>query len=155
VVLAAGYQGSLRWDWNLYLQHYFHILGRPRREDWRQLDIVRRLQADAAVAGLSQTLAVVPDLPRLSAANLQLYARLAGLPARVDHVRSAGDGGAFDGYDYALVTEREQGIAWTTRHSGALTRLVLADPELFRLVETFGLPDGDAARLYAIQRTRR
>src|SRR5262249_5173554 len=25
VVIARGYQGTLRWDWNLYLQHYFHI----------------------------------------------------------------------------------------------------------------------------------
>ena len=93
-------------------------------------------------------------MPRLSAANIQLYARLAGVPLRVDHVRTSGDIRAFDGFDYALVTEREQGIAWTTRWSSALTQVVFADPALFRLIEVFPLPNGDAARLYAIQRTR-
>ena len=33
VVLLAGYQGQLRWDWNLYLQDYFDVLGPPKRED--------------------------------------------------------------------------------------------------------------------------
>jgi 4-amino-4-deoxy-L-arabinose transferase-like glycosyltransferase len=155
VVLAPGYQGTLRWDWNLYLQHYFHILGPPRREDWRQLDVLRALERDAAASGLAPTLAVVPDLPRLSAANLHLAARLARLRVRVDHVRTSPDPTAFEGYDYAFVTEREQGIAWTTRNSAALTRAVFGDPAMFRLVETFLLPNGDGARLYAIQRAGR
>jgi 4-amino-4-deoxy-L-arabinose transferase-like glycosyltransferase len=154
VVIARGYQGTLRWDWNLYLQHYFNILGRPRREDWRQAEILRRMKDDAALSGTVLSLAIVPDLPRFSAANFQLYGRLLGIPVRVDHPRSRGDA-PFDGYDYAVLVDGDQGIAWTTGESRALSRRIVDDPESFRLVDLFALPNGDTARLYSVERARR
>ena len=47
MVLLPGYQGSLRWDWNLYLQNYFGIFGRPRKENWKQDEILGKIADDA------------------------------------------------------------------------------------------------------------
>jgi hypothetical protein len=37
-------------------------------------------------------------------------------------------------------------------HSGALTRIVVDEPKVFRLLGLFPLPNGDTARLYRIAR---
>ncbi len=153
VVLAEGYHGSLRWDWNLYMQHYFHILGAPRREDWKQDEILRRIGADAHLRHLPPTLAIVPDLPRFSAANFMLFARLRGYPFRVDHPQSAQGGvRSFDGFNYVIMTERDQGMPWTTGASLALNRIIVDEHGIFRLLDIYPLPNGDVARVYLIQR---
>ncbi len=153
IVLMRGYAGALTWNWNLYLQHYFHILGPPRRENWKQEEILTRLAEDATRHRTRLALAVIPDLPRFSAANFHLYARLRGMAIRVEHPQSA-DGGvrAFDGYDYALMTERDQGISWTTAASRALNQIIVDERRVFRLLDLFPLPNGDSARLYHINR---
>ncbi len=152
VVLAEGYRGSLQWNWNLYLQHYFHILGPPRREDWRQKDILHALALHAREQGVKDpSLAVVPDLPRLSAANLLLAARLERLILRVDHLQKEPEGPrSFAGFSYAIIVEHDQGMAWTTVHSRGLSQVVLDHPEIFQLIEMYPLPNGDSARLYHI-----
>src|SRR5205807_4077925 len=66
VVLMPGYQGSLRWDWQLFSQQYFGILGAPRREDWKQNEIINRVSEEAAKRGAATSLAVVPDLARFN-----------------------------------------------------------------------------------------
>ncbi len=153
VVLAEGYNGSLRWDWNLYLQHYFDILGPPRTEDWKQDAILQRVAEDAHQRRLPMTLAMVPELPRFSAANFQLYARLRGYPFRVDHLQSATNGvRAFDGFNYVVMTEREQGMPWITTANRALNRIIMDERGIFRLLDVYSLPNGDAARLYLISR---
>jgi hypothetical protein len=153
VVFLEGYQGSLRWDWNLYLQHYFQILGAPRREDWKQESILRRVSEDAAGQKLRPSLALVPDLPRFNSANFQLFARLRRLPVRVEHLQSAAGGiRSFDGFDYVVMTEREQGISWTTNASLPLNQIIVDDRGVFRLLELYSLPNGDSARLYYLRR---
>ncbi len=153
VVLAEGYHGSLRWDWNLYLQNYFHILGSPEREDWKQDVILRRVAVDSHQRHLPATLALVPDLPRFSAANFHLFARLRGYPFRVDHPQIARNGiRSFDGFNYVIITERDQGMPWTTGASRALNQIIMDEHEVFRLLDVYPLPNGDAARLYLIQR---
>jgi hypothetical protein len=153
VVLAEGYQGSLRWDWNLYLQHYFNILGAPKREDWKQGVILQRVIEDARARHLPLTLAVVPDLPRFNAANFQLFARLRGYPFRVDHPQSALNRiRAFEGFNYVIMTERDQGMPWTTVESRALNQVIMDEHQVFRLLGVYALPNGDAARLYVARR---
>jgi Dolichyl-phosphate-mannose-protein mannosyltransferase len=153
VIIMPGYQGSLRWDWNLYIQHYFHILGAPLKEDWKQAEIISALANDSARSGLRRTLAVVPDLPRFNAANFHLYSRLLRTPVRVDHPQTdAGGIGSFDGFDYVIITEGDQGMSWTTLASPALNQIVVDAPQVFRLVEIFPLPGGDSARLYSVNR---
>ncbi len=151
VVLAEGYQGSLRWDWNLYLQDFFDILGPPRRENWKQVEILSAMAEHAPRHGLRPALAVIPDLPRFSAANFHLYARLLRVPARVDHPQANPQGPrSFDGFDYVLVKERGQGMPWTTGNNQAWNQVVVDNPHIFHIVALCELPDGDWARLYAI-----
>ncbi len=152
IVLAEGFQGSLRWDWNLYLQE-FYILGRPRREDWKQTEILRKIAQEASKTREAASLAVVPDLPRFSAANFDLMARLAGMRIRVDHPQSA-DGGihSLDGFNYVVMTEGDQGMPWTTRAAPALNQIIVDEHEVFRLIALYPLPNGASARLYLIQR---
>jgi hypothetical protein len=153
IVLLRGYQGSLRWDWNLYLQHYFHILGAPAREDWKQVEIIHRLAKDSADSGLSRTLALIPDRPRFNAANFHLYSRLLKIPLRVDHPQTAAGGiRSFDGFDYVLMTEGDQGMSWTTIASQALNQIVVDAPDAFKLVEIFPLPGAESVRLYSVHR---
>lgn len=153
VVLARGYSGSVRWDWNLYLQHYFHLLGQPRREDWKLEEILRSVAEAARGSGVRPELALVPDLPRFNATNFDLMARLRGLPVRVEHLRSEPKGvSAFDGFNFVIMTERDQGMPWTTVSSRALNQIIVDDPRTFQLMELYLLPDGNCARLYFIRR---
>ncbi len=152
IVIAKGYQGSLRWDWNLYLQE-FYILGRPRREDWKQADILREIGRFAEKNKEPVSLAVIPDLPRFNAANINLMGRLIGMRIHVDHPQSAANGiHSFDGFNYVLMTERDQGMPWTTASSKALNQIVVDEHEMFRLIDLYPLPNGDSVRLYFIRR---
>ncbi len=153
VVLLKGYQGSFRWDWNLYLQNYFDLLGKPKKEDWKQDEILKKLASDSAQRKVEPSVAMVPDLPYFNEGSFTLYARMRGISARVVHLQS-GDRGlaSFDGYNYAVMTERAQGVNWTTGASAGLNEIITGSPGIFRLVQVFTLPSGDGARLYYIQR---
>ena len=153
VVLATGYQGSLRWNWNLYLQHYFQILGAPRSEDWKQEAILRRASDDAHRRHMQLTLAMVPDLPRFNTTNFQLFARLRGYSCRVERPQPARNGiRAFDGYNYAIMTEGDQGMSWSTKESMMLNQIIVDEHQMFQLLEVYPLPNSGAARLYSIRR---
>jgi hypothetical protein len=110
------------------------------------------LERGSARSGSRRTLALVPDLPRFNAANFHLYSRLLGTPLRVDHPQTANGIGSFDGFDYVLITEGDQGMPWTTLASRALNQIVVDAPQVFRLVEIFLLPSGDSVRLYSVHR---
>jgi hypothetical protein len=149
VVLLSGYQGSLRWDWNLYLQNYFGIFGRPAKEDWKQDVILGKLAGDSHYKSAQPSLALVPDLPWFNEGNFTLYARMRGMRIRIQHLQSASEGiDSFRGYNYVLMIEGDQGMPWTTRDSNALNQIIVDNPAIFRLVELYRLPSGDTARLY-------
>jgi hypothetical protein len=59
---------------------------------------------------------------------------------------------AFDGFNYVIMTERDQGMPWTTVSSRALNQIIVDDPRTFQLIELYLLPDGNCARLYFIRR---
>ena len=151
VVLLPGYQGQLRWDWNLYLQQYFDISGTPKREDWKQDTILRRIAADTSQKRVRATLALIPDLPRFNASNFNLYARHGGIsvqsgrPALLDGTHS------FEGFNYVVLTQGDQGWAYTTSENLKLNEIVLNHPETFHFLESYLLPSGAVARLYAIR----
>lgn len=151
VVLLPGYQGSLRWDWNLYLQNYFDLLGEPRREDWKQSEILGKLAADSALRKKEASVALVPDLPLFNESNFRLFAAMRGMKVPMTHLQSADKGfRSFEGYNYAIMTESRQGMSWTTAASEALNKIIVDNPKLFCLVGIFTLPNGDGARLYFI-----
>ncbi len=153
IVLVRGYQGSLRWDWNLYLQHYFHILGPPAKEDWQQQSILKKIALHSTGGKSRPALAVVPDMARFSAANFNLYARLLNLEMKVDHPQRLDEGlDSFEGYDYVLVTGQEQGMTWTTVYSHKLNAIISEEPDRFDLLGSYPLPNGDTARLYHLRR---
>lgn len=153
VILMPGYQGSLRWDWQLFSQHYFGILGAPRREDWKQSEVLARVAEEARRRGVAMSLALVPDLPRFNYFNFQLASRLAKMPLRVGHLVSAAGGlDAFGGYDFAITSENEQGMPWTTRAAGSLNQFIEDRHDIFRVIEVYRLPNSDAVRLYFIDR---
>lgn len=149
-VLLPGYQGSLRWDWNLYLLDYFDVLGKPKREDWKHREIIERLTADAKERSLQPSLAIIPDLPWFNESNFRLYARMRKMSFPVQHVQSRDD--PFRGFHYVLMVEGDQGMSWTTGNSLALNQIVVDHPAVFRLVELYLLPKGGSARLYFIDR---
>ncbi len=85
-----------------------------------------------------------------------LLAQLRGLPVRVDHLQSAANGiRSFDRFNYVVMTEREQGMSWSTTASAALNQIVVDEHRVFRLLGLYPLPNGDSARLYFIQRDER
>jgi 4-amino-4-deoxy-L-arabinose transferase-like glycosyltransferase len=156
IVLAEGYRGSLPWSWNLYLQDYFGILGPPSRDSWQQGAILHKVAEHARGKNSPVALALVPDLPRFNSANFSLQARMMGLSVRVEHLQSADAGlRSFDGYQYVLMSERDQGMSWSTTAASALNRIIVDEPSIFQLVELYALPNGDCARLYFIHRNEK
>jgi hypothetical protein len=153
VVVMPGYEGSLRWDWQLFSQHYFGILGAPRSEDWKQEEILNRVSWEARQRGVAMSLALVPDLARFNYFNFQLAAKLAKMPVRVEHVGSATSGiAALDGYDFTVTSDMDQGMPWTTRDAAALNHLIVNRQDIFKPLTSYRLPNGDAVRLYFIDR---
>jgi 4-amino-4-deoxy-L-arabinose transferase-like glycosyltransferase len=153
VIVMPGYQGSLRWDWQLFSQNLLGILGAPRREDWKQSEILDRVAEEARKHGATMSLALIPDLPRFDYFNFQLAAKLAKMPMHISHLGSAVGGvAAFDGYDFALMSEMEQGMPWTTTNARALNGLIVDRGDIFKPIAFYRLPNGDAVRLYFIDR---
>ncbi len=96
---------------------------------------------------------LIPDLPFFNESNFRLYAAIRGTGIRIAHLQSAERGFAsFDGFNYVLMVEGEQGMAWTTGGSKALNKIIVDSPQVFRLVGLYNLPTGDSVRLYFIQR---
>jgi hypothetical protein len=152
VVLLPGYQGTMRWDWNLYLQDYFGIFGPPRKEDWKQTVILRRMVRDAQQRCVKPSLALIPDMPWFSEGNFRLYSRILGMQLPMHHLKSASEGvNSFNGYRYVLMTDGDQGMSWTTVESKALNQIVVDHPGIFHLVDLYRLPNGDGARLYFVE----
>jgi hypothetical protein len=154
IVLMRGYQGSLRWDWNIYLQHYFHILGPPRAEDWKLDQILKAIQSDSAATGRHLTLGFVPDVPRFSVTNFHLYARLSAVPILIYRLVLM-DRGIYPlaNVDYVIAKDGDQGMPWTTQTAQTLTNLVM-NADVFQPIERFPLPDGSTAYLYAVNHNR-
>jgi hypothetical protein len=99
------------------------------------------------------SLALVPDLARFNYFNFQLAAKLAKMPVRVEHVGSAASGiAAFDGYDFTVTSDMDQGMPWTTRDAAALNQLIVNRQDIFKPLTSYRLPNGDAVRLYFIDR---
>jgi len=137
----------------VFSQHYFGILGAPRREDWKQNEIISRVADEAGRRGVRMSLALVPDFPRFNYFNFQLAAKLAKIPMRIDHLQFATGGfAAFNKYDFAIMSENDQGMPWSTREAGPLNDVITGRPDIFKIVSMYNLPGGEVVRLYFIDR---
>src|SRR5262249_22776289 len=151
VILLRGYRGSFRWDWQLFSQDYFGILGAPRLENWKQEEIIDRILKESRERGSGMSLALVPDLPRFNTSNFLLVAAEAKLPMRLDHLTSEASLLAASKFsDFVIISDGDQGISWTTHAAETLNRFILDRPAIFKPVATFSLPNNDAAHLYFI-----
>jgi 4-amino-4-deoxy-L-arabinose transferase-like glycosyltransferase len=151
IVIAEGYQGSLRWDWNLFQQHYFHLLGPPLKQDWKHSDILRRANLDSSQNRERMSVALVPDLPRFNALTFQLYSRLLKIPSRFTRLVLTDQGiYPLEAVDYVVTVDNDQGMSWTTKNSLALNTILERSPDVFIPLERFPLPEGNLARLYRV-----
>ncbi|OLE90042.1 MAG: hypothetical protein AUG08_01760 [Acidobacteria bacterium 13_1_20CM_2_55_15] len=81
-----------------------------------------------------------------------MFAHLRGLHIEAGHPQSALNGiRSFDGFNYIILIEGDQGWAYTTTENLKLNEIVLNHPETFRLVDSYLLPNDSVARLYAQQ----
>ena len=97
-------------------------------------------------------LALIPDLPRFNATNFNLFARLRDLPVEAGHPQSALEGiHSFEGFNYVVLIEGDQGWAYTTTENLKLNSIVLTHSQTFHFLDSYPLPDGAVARLYAIR----
>ncbi len=144
IILMRGYQGSLRWDWQLYSQHYFGILGPPRRENWRQNEIIARVATEARSRGARPSLTLVPDLPRFDTSNFLLFATREKISMAFGHAGSVRD---LEGFDFVITTDRDQGMSWTTAAALSLNETVRNNPAVFKPIAIYDLPIYDTARL--------
>ena len=89
-------------------------------------------------------------MPRFDTSNFYLFANLQKIPMMFGHTDSLAGFGEFD---FVIVTEKEQGMPWTTGNAATVTETVRTNPGVFKLIAIYNLPNGDNARLYFIDRT--
>ena len=145
VVLANGTGGPIPWDWNLYTQTHHDLWGPPAREDWRIRHVLERV---GSIPGRSARLGMVPDIPRFDTSAFEFYIALSKAPVTITRVGTL-DAGAIANNDFILVSEQDRGWAFA-RQDPAINAYVFGHPELFRMVESFSLPNGDVIRLYKV-----
>jgi len=116
----------------------------PRRQDWRQRDVLRAIAADSG--GRQVTVSVVPNFGLFSVSNFRYYALRDGLP--FDFVRAWNDDPI--GIDYVVLKTGAIGPAWTAAKVERTTAQFTRDPALARVYPVIGefqLPDGSTATL--------
>ena len=134
---------------NLYAQSYEHLVGPPRREDWKIVPILKRVMEDAGRQGIGNPqLGIVPDLPRFNHFDFIFYSRLQAIPVSADRMALYSQLDQPSKVDYLLIKSASQGEPGTTRGNAEINRYVEGDPFRFQLVATFDLPDGSRASLY-------
>jgi hypothetical protein len=148
VVLLKGIEGPLSWDWNLYTQTYFQLLGPPAREDWKIENVLSQI---ASAQGPPVRLGIIPSIPRFDPEAFEYYAALNEYDIMVTRLWHF-DEKALTGQDWILMSEKDQGYA--AFYSGELNRIhryILDRPQIFRMAERFTIPGGHTIRLYRLK----
>lgn len=134
---------------NLYAQSYEHLVGPPRREEWKILPILKRTKEDASQQGIGDPqLGIVPDLPRFNHFDFILYSRLEATPIQIERIAQFSQLDPPAKVNYLLIKSGSQGEPGTTRGNAEINRDVESDPLRFQKVATFDLPDGSQTSLY-------
>jgi hypothetical protein len=118
----------------------------PRREDWRQREILALITRDARRA--AATVSVVPNHPFFGIANFRYYSVRDGLPLRFAR--------AWDeeplGIEYMIVKTGDVGPSWTAAKPRRIADRLAADAALarvFPVIGEFALPDGSTGSVRA------
>jgi 4-amino-4-deoxy-L-arabinose transferase-like glycosyltransferase len=147
IVLAKGGQGPISYDWNLYTQQYFGW-GPPAAEDWK----IEHVLQSVAAQGRPVRLGMVPDIPRFDTLAFEFYIALKRLPVTVNRL-GVFDEGAIVENDYIVVSEKDEGFEAGSAFTADLriiNRYIKERPDVFRVVDSFLLPNGDMIRLYKV-----
>jgi 4-amino-4-deoxy-L-arabinose transferase-like glycosyltransferase len=145
VVLMEGRNGPVRYDWNLYTQSYFGLWGKPEQQDWK---IEHVLQTVSEGASRPVQLGLIPDLPRFDGPAFQFYIERDRYPVVISRQFFA-DEIEIQNKDYLLMSLGEQSaFSSPAPHAYEINAHILAHPELFQVVDTFSLPNGEMIRLY-------
>jgi hypothetical protein len=150
VVLAKGGDGPISYDWNLYTQHYFGW-GAPAREDWKIESVLERITSNQ---NGPVRLGMVPDIPRFDTLAFEFYITLKKLPVTVNRLRVF-DEQAVVNNDYVLVSEKDEGFEPGSDFTPDLKRLnqyIGQTPDLFHMIDTISLPNGDIIKLFKVGR---
>ena len=149
VVLAKGGDGPVAYHWNLYTQSYFGW-GPPGREDWKIEYVLQRMTS----RGGPVQLGMVPDIPRFDNLAFEFYITLRKLPVRVVRLAMF-DEQAIVSNDYVLVSEKDDGFEPGSYFTSDLKRIhqyITNRRDMFHLLESFTLPNGDTIHLYKVGR---
>jgi 4-amino-4-deoxy-L-arabinose transferase-like glycosyltransferase len=145
VVLLKGIEGPLSWDWNVYTQTYFQLLGPPAREDWKIEPVLAQI---ATRSGAPVRIGLVPSIPRFDAEAFEFYGALHKYPINVTRLWYYTED-AVTGQDYILLSEGDQGhAAFYSRDLSRINQFIFDRPGQFQLVDRFTLPTGQNIRLY-------
>jgi len=145
VVLAKGPGGPVPYDWNLYTQSYLGLWGHPRAEDWKIERAIETISADRA---RPIKVAMIPDLPRFDRDAFRFYINLGQHPIVIERIYDT-DEKAIPENDYIVMSiGKQENIASYAPHGGEINAYILAHPELFQMVDTFALPNGETIRIY-------
>jgi 4-amino-4-deoxy-L-arabinose transferase-like glycosyltransferase len=147
IVLARGIQGPLSWDWNLYIQTYLGVWGKPLRQDWQ---IERVLKEVTSAHGGTVKLGIIPDIPRFDSHAFELCINLRHYPVVINKLWTF-DESAFYQNDYVIFSEREQGYPGLTPPDGIrISSYVVDHPQQFHVLDRFELPGRQFIRLYKV-----
>jgi 4-amino-4-deoxy-L-arabinose transferase-like glycosyltransferase len=148
VVLLKGIEGPLSWDWNLYTQTYFQVLGPPAREDWK---IEHALSKITTTEGPAVKLGVIPSIPRFDPEAFEYFAALHRYNIVVTRLWFF-DEKALAGQDYILMSEGDQGYAaFYSKDLNRINQYILDRPQRFQMTDRFAIPGGHTIRLYRLR----
>ncbi len=148
IILLKGIEGPLSWDWNLYTQTYFQLLGPPAREDWKIEQVLSQI---AEVQGPKVRMGIVPSIPRFDPEAFEFYSALRGYNITVTRLWYF-DEKAIAGQDCILVSEGDQGYAaFYSKDLGRINHYIMDRPDQYRLADRLAIPGGQTIRLYRLK----
>jgi hypothetical protein len=131
---------SLSREWVFYQSHYFEVAGPAHREDWRLDELLRAVP-------LGERLGVLPELPRLNTATLDLVARVRHEQRSFARLGQSPDSvGLLDGFPYVVGKTGDQGISYLTRFNEAVYRAL--KERKWPIVGRWNAPDGSVILLF-------
>jgi hypothetical protein len=148
-VLVRGRQGPISWDWNLYSQTYFNVLGKPVRGDW---PIEKILLEITSARPAPVKLGIIPDIPRCDSHAFEFFINLRHYPVIVNTLWTY-DEAAFFQNDYVLFSGRDQGfLPYSSPDSERIISYIVDHAPEFRVVRTYKLPSGQSIELRKVER---
>jgi 4-amino-4-deoxy-L-arabinose transferase-like glycosyltransferase len=153
VVLLKAIEGRLSWDWNLYSQTYFRMVGPPAREDWKIEPLLARM---AKPGGPVVKIGLVFNIPRFDAEAFEFYGALHNYPIEVTRLWDFNED-AIANQSFILLCEGDQGNAAfysnaemerQLKNLHQISQFILDRPERFQLTDRFVVPSGQSIRLY-------